>query len=104
MSELNPMDVFRNRIKQYEYNLSYDDLYEKFRDYIQFIANFYKKIGLDYYDVENQCLLLFYDNYHKYDSDIALKKCVHAKIVSYYRNELKERHLSYGISPEDYNI
>ena len=104
MAELNPMEVFRKRIRHYEYSLSYNDLYEKFKDYIQFIAKFYFKIGLDYYDVENQCLLLFYDNYHKYNSDIALKKYVNNELRNYCRQEMKERHISYGTNPEDYNI
>jgi hypothetical protein len=104
MPELNPMEVFRKRINQFEYNLSYNDLYEKFRDYIQFVANFYKKIGLDYYDVENQCLLLFYDNYHKYDNDKSLRRYVNSQLRDYCRQEMKERHLSYGINPENYNI
>lgn len=85
-------------------DIDQNKLYREYGDFLEFNARFYSKRGLDYYDVYSQCYLYLYDNYPLYSSKIALKKCVNSKLRTYYNNEIKERHLSYGINPTDINV
>ena len=110
---INPLEKFEKRIIQYERRPIYrildnysetDGLLEKYKDYAEFNAIFYSERGLEYDDVYDQCCVYLLEYYLQHSSEINLKKCVNSKLKTYYRHEIRERHLNYGTNPEDIGL
>jgi len=78
-----------------------EKLLEEYKDFLHFKASSYSKTGLEYNDVFNQGYLFLLENYPqcKYSS-IALRNKVDSCLRTYYNQEKKEEHISYGIDPD----
>jgi len=81
-----------------------EKLLEKYKDFLHFKANQYSKMGLEYNNVFNEGYLSLLENYPQYNSSIELRRKIDSCLMAYYRQEIKERHVTYGTNPTNINI
>ncbi len=74
-----------------------EEIHEKYKDFICYIADYLSKVGLEYDDAYNQCYLFLYENSLIYTSEIDIKKHTKSDMQKYYRHEIKES--NYGLDP-----
>ncbi len=104
--KLSPMNKFLKRLENYiiPSETPQKKFLKKYKDYIKFNAVFYSLRGLEYDDIYNQCCLYLLEHYLIYSPEIDPKKYVNSKLRTYYNQEMKERHIQYGLNPEDIDI
>ena len=74
-----------------------DELLKEYGEHIEICAKHYVNKGLEYNEAYNQIYLYFLEYYQLIDDPLELKYKVRDKMRNYYRKEIKERHIAYGI-------
>ena len=80
-----------------------NELLEEYKDYIKMKAIFYTNRGFAYDEIFNEAYLLLLEawNIPIERTPQEYKNIIHAGLMKYYRKETKERHITYGTSPEN---
>ena len=80
-----------------------NELLEEYKEYINMKAIFYTNRGFAYNEIFNEAYLLLLEAHTEYPQKTPqeLKNDIHAGLMKYYRKETKERHITYGTSPEN---
>ena len=81
-----------------------EKLLEKYKKFLHFKANQYSKAGLKYDDVFNEGYLSLLENYPQYTSSIELRRKIDSSLMAYYRQEIRERHITYGTNSENIRL
>ena len=90
--------------------LNPEQLLEKHKDYLEFKADYYSSMGLEYDDVYNQGYCLLLEAYEEkslnylfpVDSEKLIVR-VDNELRNYYNRETKEKYNKYGLDPQDYS-
>ena len=81
--------------------MNQNELLEEYKDYIKTKAIFYSNRGFDYDEIFNEAYLLLLEawNIPIERTPQEYKNIIHAGLMKYYRKEIKERNIAYGIDP-----
>ena len=61
-------------------------------------------MGLEYNNVFNEGYLSLLENYPQYNSSIELRRKIDSSLMAYYRQEIRERHITYGTNSENIRL
>ena len=81
-----------------------EQILKEYSNYIEITAKHYSKKGIDYDEAYNQIYLFMLENFPTCKNPTELKYCVRNEMRNYYRKEIKERHIKYGINPENIGL